>query len=470
MINISDEHSPATFSRRILLTTALGASIAGALAPAAPSQAATRQPSPERRSFYLASTGDNSADGRSPATAWRSLNRLGTALYTGAVTRGDSVLFRRGDTFYGHIEHIPALESTAETPAPLVVDAYGEGDRPVICGYKICDDPTEWKPVGDGLWSLDLTLRSGAYTGNVDSQNVDVGFVKVDGMIHGQKRWSRSELVNDWDFVSNANPFVIRSQENPSLDGRRVEMAVGEHLIASQSGMAVSGLELRGGGAHGVRTPSGGVHNLHLSDLVITEIGGGELFGSPGARFGNGIEIGIGASGVLVENCSVSQCYDVAFTCQGPQTPTARGWRDVVFRGNTAADNTQSFEVWSSGTDRGPGSGFVDCAFVDNVCSNAGGGWGARVRPDNVGKSTHLLFYGMELPSPIDISGNTFRYAAQNYAYFRAGIPPELRLDRNTIELDPTTPLQFGKPFTVAAAPARAAPAGGGRDPRVYAR
>ncbi len=50
--------------------------------------------------YYLSALGADDSDGRSPETAWRTLERANAA-----VKPGDTVLLRRGDGQYGHGEH-----------------------------------------------------------------------------------------------------------------------------------------------------------------------------------------------------------------------------------------------------------------------------------------------------------------------------------------------------------------------------
>lgn len=74
--------------------------------------------------FYVAVTGRDSNDGRSPSTAFRSVDQaMTTALATSGPVR---VLFNRGDTF----GVIRAYEITKEGPG--IIGAYGTGDRPVL--------------------------------------------------------------------------------------------------------------------------------------------------------------------------------------------------------------------------------------------------------------------------------------------------------------------------------------------------
>ncbi len=80
------------------------------------------------RAFHVdATAGDDTSDGLTPATAWRSLAKTNAH----AFEPGDSLLFRRGERWIG--QFAPTGGSGTEG-SPVFVGAYGEGPRPLIEG------------------------------------------------------------------------------------------------------------------------------------------------------------------------------------------------------------------------------------------------------------------------------------------------------------------------------------------------
>lgn len=78
------------------------------------------------QSYYLdAQGGDDSRDGLTAETAWKSLDKIEQI----ALKEGDQLLLKRGTNFKGSLilNNVMGSES-----APIVVDAYGEGELPVI--------------------------------------------------------------------------------------------------------------------------------------------------------------------------------------------------------------------------------------------------------------------------------------------------------------------------------------------------
>jgi hypothetical protein len=76
--------------------------------------------------FVSASLGDDSHDGLSEQTCWRTLARVNQAEFR----PGDRVLLRRGDLWRETLRP----RSSGREPAPLVFGAYGQGADPVLSG------------------------------------------------------------------------------------------------------------------------------------------------------------------------------------------------------------------------------------------------------------------------------------------------------------------------------------------------
>lgn len=81
--------------------------------------------------YYVSNVGNDSNDGLSVNTSWASLAKVNSSTFQA----GDSVLFRRGDTWRGHVE----ISDSGKADAPLVFDAFGESSlpRPTINGSEL---------------------------------------------------------------------------------------------------------------------------------------------------------------------------------------------------------------------------------------------------------------------------------------------------------------------------------------------
>ncbi|MCF0233746.1 MAG: hypothetical protein HUK22_02055, partial [Thermoguttaceae bacterium] len=94
--------------------------------------------------FVDSADGDDDADGKTSATAWRSLERVGAE----KQLPGDVVRFRRDRVWRG------TLRAQSGSPeAPVVYSDYGDGDLPRIMNSVDLSAPERWFPAGDGLWA-----------------------------------------------------------------------------------------------------------------------------------------------------------------------------------------------------------------------------------------------------------------------------------------------------------------------------
>jgi len=79
------------------------------------------------KNYYLTSSGgDNSNNGSSPETAWKSVEKINRA----KLQPGDKILFRAGDAFTGQLK----IEVQGQPGKPIIVSNYGEGKNPLLDG------------------------------------------------------------------------------------------------------------------------------------------------------------------------------------------------------------------------------------------------------------------------------------------------------------------------------------------------
>ncbi|MCF0233614.1 MAG: hypothetical protein HUK22_01395, partial [Thermoguttaceae bacterium] len=151
-------------------------------------------------------------------------------------------------------------------------------------------------------------------------------------------------------------------------------------------------------------------------------------------RYGNGVEFWAAAENCLVENCRVWEVYDAALTNQGSGVNEER---NIVYRGNLIWNCEYSFEYWN----RGPESTTSDVLFENNVCLDAGFGWGHAQRPDRNGR--HLMFYANSAQvTNFVVRGNIFANATESLVRSSVEWTPEgPRLEGNVYwQDDPAKP------------------------------
>lgn len=378
---------------------------------------------------YLAADGDDTADGRTPATAWRTIGKLNASL-----PAGGTALLRSGDVFYGTIMVKGGIDASRRT----VVTSFGEGPKPVVsCTKNLKPDPAIWKveEVRFNYWYTDLANPSN-YSG-FTSEDANPGFLLVDGEVKPWKRFYRYDINRQWDFSSEDGRLYVYCTNNPALLSKDIRVAVNGHGAILDSHTVVSNLSVRAAGGHGFyagwrKTPTVGIR---ISDCDFENIGGSELtsYKKFRVRYGNAVEFGSNCADAVVERCRVKGVYDVAFTMQG--NPTSTGWNDIHVRNCHIEDSSQAFEIWCGKAP--PGIGFSGCSFTGNRTVNVGGGWGALTRPNRV-VATPLLVYDLKTDTvDITVSGNTFENPSRGLIFVSGGVdslPSGYRIFGNTVK------------------------------------
>jgi len=97
------------------------------------------------KNYYIAANGNDGNAGTSSTAPWRTIAKVNSSF--GSIVAGDSILFRRGDSFYGAL----VIGKSGSSGRPIVISAYGSGAKPVISGFVTV---TNWASVGNGVYQV----------------------------------------------------------------------------------------------------------------------------------------------------------------------------------------------------------------------------------------------------------------------------------------------------------------------------
>ena len=151
--------------------------------------------------YFVSADGDDSNDGLTPETPIKTLSKASSL----SLKAGDSVLFRKGDTFVGNLRYSD-LEGSKENP--ITIASYGEGDeRPVITNGN-------------------ETLRGGDIVGIYNSRGVVVRDLKIDAYASSA---AYSETV-----VTGITYSYGKTIDEPNLDIYIVNNVVRGHDITGE--------------------------------------------------------------------------------------------------------------------------------------------------------------------------------------------------------------------------------------------
>jgi parallel beta-helix repeat protein len=172
--------------------------------------------------YFSNSSGNDSrsaTQAQSASTPWKTVNKLNSIFRS--LQPGDSVLFKRGETFYGTI----TVTKSGTSSQPIVISAYGKGNKPVI---KSLVRLSNWVSVGNGIWesynaALGTTVNVVLLNGVVqemgrypNSDRPNKGYLTIDAAkknvsisdneLSASPNWSGAEVVirkNRWTLDRN---------------------------------------------------------------------------------------------------------------------------------------------------------------------------------------------------------------------------------------------------------------------------
>ena len=104
--------------------------------------------------YYVASNGSDANNGRSSGSAFQTISKVNTL----SLRPGDAILLRRGDTFRGTLQ----ISQSGSSGSPIVIDAYGSGNKPVISGSV---PVSGWNRVNGNVWQASCAACGSQVTG-----------------------------------------------------------------------------------------------------------------------------------------------------------------------------------------------------------------------------------------------------------------------------------------------------------------
>ncbi len=406
------------------------------------------------RDYFVSASGNDSNSGVTRDDPWQSIARINNAIADGTILSGDTIKFRRGDEFFGNIR---TERPAGQPPSRLGITGYGSGARPIISAYKVVDRADAWTPVAPRIWRVDL-VDTAKLGGNTENRSGNVGFLRVDGSIEGSKKWGIHELRLEWDFYSDGRHLFVYLPENPTSATEDLRIAVDGPIIGATSDLLIAGLDIVGSGGSGYQ--QNGAYNTEIVDCFIHEIGGAEL--AAGRRYGNAIDLAMGASSAHVRSSDIFDVYDTAYSVTDGIHGSVVAASSCTFEYNRVWNTARVFRYGAYGPVRSPEGASIGCSVNSNFCMNTGRPWGSSTVPVQPGIGSVILIDGQH-PAGIDFSRNTIFNAYDSYIATPAGGHDKLSgytMDHNVIVLRPQTRIQFPGRYTVDNAHAWAAATG----------
>ena len=180
--------------------------------------------------YYISASGDDGADGLTPATAWQSIAKVNNSFSLLPV--GSTFYFNRGDTFYGTI----TINKSGTSGSPITLSAYGTGAKPIITGFTTIT--SGWTNEGGGIYSKSISTSILTNMVTIDGKQVGMGRYPDTGFLTYESAATNKSITDnelgaspDWTGAG----IAIR-KNNWTLDRGTITSHVGTLLTYSDLG------------------------------------------------------------------------------------------------------------------------------------------------------------------------------------------------------------------------------------------
>lgn len=266
-------------------------------------------PELQAATYYIDATGgNNSNNGLSPATAWKTMAKVNATSFS----PGDFILFKRGEVWN---DANLTCSSSGAANNPITYGAYGSGSRPIITGMRQIPNWTNtnaWTNQGNNIWTL-------TYTAGTTLRRI-----KIDGVQYLQAAEATATYLNAnerWFFNKNTDILSVYSTSNPALAFSSMEGTIPKTALNTDKEhyLHFENLDIQGAFDYCVAVT--GSHDIVLRYCTIGKLSNRGVhihnsWGNPPVSYN-----------VLVDNCII----DADFTFDIPEQPRYRGSFDGVY-------------------------------------------------------------------------------------------------------------------------------------------
>ena len=331
--------------------------------------------------YYIKTGGNDGLAGTSDATAWATLSKVNGITFQ----PGDSILFKRGNTFRGSIYQTENGNSSNW----IVYGAYGTGTKPKILGSKDISLNADWTNHYGNVW------KTSAQLGTI--QNDISNLIFNNEAFAGYKKKSIDSLNAQGKFWYNTldKLLYIYSTSNPGTFYTHIE-AAGHHDLRqgllswrNSSYIKIENLDARYSSAAGIETD--GCNHITIDRCGLSWIGGEWLFGTGSdlRRLGNGYSFILNNDYIIVSNSTAHECYDAGISPQSWVDNTVQ--TNMSFYDNIITNCYYSYETWCATTYT-----LTNIHYYNNTSISPGDCWSntVRQRPDYL-NSCHVMIWAL---------------------------------------------------------------------------
>jgi hypothetical protein len=289
--------------------------------------------------YYVdATSGADSNDGLTPATAIKTIAKMNTiALYP-----GDSVLFKRGETWRMTTDAFPTFTS-GDSTARIIYNAYGTGVAPIFDASINLSTLSNWTQdptTNTTMWRLNGTWSSkiGNLILNDDTlYNSNLIYKKSDVNKSGEWHYNTTENKIYWNISANPASIYTDIYATTSPDDARVIN------LAGMSYITLANWSIRRASIHGIQL--GRADHIKILECSFDAIGG--AWQNAATRYGNCIENYGNGTNFEISHNTFSNCYDAAISPQFTST-SATIFENLTYQYNLIIDSRYPFEYFNT--------------------------------------------------------------------------------------------------------------------------
>ena len=367
--------------------------------------------------YYISSSGNDANAGTSINAPWKTINKVNS--FFGSIAAGDSILFKRGETFYGAI----IANKSGTAARPVVISAYGTGAKPMITGMT---SVSGWVSLGGNLWrsnaipnvkNLDIVFVNNIAVGMGRYPNADApgkGYLYFEG-VSGKGTITDNQLPSSpvWtsaEIVIKPNPWTIGVHPVTNHSGTSITFTGNSNVIRNNYGYFIQNhlatLDRQGEWFLNKATKQLTMYsitapvNVRASTIdTLCFVYGRDYITIKDLEFEGANQEGISLSvtaGVKIENCYIHN--------SGTNAIRARASVAAIVQNNILHDNFNGAVDFDD-------SGNSDGRVLNNKIARTGSvpGKGTKMVAINITGSGHV------------IQGNTIDSTGFNGIYFRRG-------------------------------------------------
>ncbi|MBN1184949.1 MAG: T9SS type A sorting domain-containing protein [Bacteroidales bacterium] len=194
-------------------------------------------------SYYVSNSGNDAANGTSPATAWKTISKINSTTFS----PGDSIKFRCGDRWFEAL----TLTESGTSSAYITITSYGTGAKPKLYGSKAVTSFTKL-PGYDNVYRLNELVDYDLYYGIPGSSSRASIIWKISGddtRYWSSRQTSFAELSSNYDYYwQNDSVYVYYDGDINNVDTLEVmQLAWGITLGNGAGGeyITIEGLDLQ---------------------------------------------------------------------------------------------------------------------------------------------------------------------------------------------------------------------------------